>query len=287
MLFSDLLATALLTGSALSIPLVPRELSPYTSDIEVHSSCNATQRRMLQKALSDTYEVASFAKEYITTNGGDDPIFQQYFGTDTGSYTQVIGIWDAFLTSNKQGVLLRCDNPDGNCGQDGWRGHWRGDNATSETVICDLSYTDRLFNENFCMFGHRFFHIPAVTNGKVDHYAEDYTGILELAEHNSTYATVDSNALQYFAARKSLLLFIETHVYALEVAKGGDACIGKVAESSSSKTSSLATSASWTGSSVPDASSSSTPAASSTAAASSDNAGKDCHTHADGAVHCV
>ncbi|ODN93443.1 hypothetical protein L198_05308 [Cryptococcus wingfieldii CBS 7118] len=227
MLFSDLLATALLTGSALSIPLVPRELSPYTSDIEVHSICNATQRRMLQKALSDTYEVTSFAKEYITTNGGDDPIFQQYFGTDTGSYTQVIGIWDAFLPSNKEGVLLRCDNPDGNCGQEGWRGHWGGDNATSETVICDLSYTDRLFNENFFMFGyssarnlrlfglsvscdHRFFHVPAVTNGKVDHYAEDYTGILELAEHNSTYAAVDSNALQYFAARKSLLLFIET-----------------------------------------------------------------------------
>lgn len=36
--------------------------------------------------------------------------------------------------------------------------------------------------------------------------AEDLDEVLELAAHNGTYAAVDSNALQYFAARMSLVL---------------------------------------------------------------------------------
>ena len=130
--------------------------------------------------------MASFAQEYISNNGASDPIFQLYVGNATESYAKSLGAWESLLTSNKEGVLLRCDDIDGNCHQDGWRGHWRGENGTSETVICDASYTDRVYANAFCMFGyelaatkpqqywgidliHRLFHVPAVSNGAVEH----------------------------------------------------------------------------------------------------------------------
>ncbi|WVQ83153.1 hypothetical protein IAT38_005291 [Cryptococcus sp. DSM 104549] len=293
-MLSSIFTTALFAGAALASPiLVERDLKPYVSDITIHESCNSTQRRMLETALADTFEVATFAKEYVTTNGAQDPIFLKYFGNDTGSYSQVVGIWEAFLTSNKDGVILRCDNPDGNCGQAGWRGHWRGDNATSETVICDLSYTDRLYNQNFCMGGwsvakspistywsidliHRFFHVPATTNGLVGHYAEDLAEVLELAEHNATFAAIDSDALQYFAA----------HVYALEVAKGGDECIGTIEHTHEHTESSSSAAAPASTSSSAAAPASTSEAASATSEAAAAETG-DCHTHADGTVHCV
>lgn len=321
-MLSSILTLPLLAGAALASPLSRREMHAYTQDIEVHESCNSTQRRMLNDALADTFEMATFARDYAATNGPEDPIFTKYFGTDPKAFSAVIGIWEALLTSNKQGVLFRCDNIDGNCGQAGWRGHWRGDNATSETVICDLSYTDRLYNREFCMYGwtltesavadywsidliHRLFHVPQVTNAVVQHFAEDYAEVLELAETNSSYAIYDQDALQYFAA----------HVYALEVAGGGDACIGEAHEhdhsddghAHSDASSSAAAPASTT--SAPAASSAAAdipppPAestgcelhvdhyhcegpASATASAESAEQTGDCHTHADGAVHCV
>ncbi|WWC63098.1 uncharacterized protein I303_105697 [Kwoniella dejecticola CBS 10117] len=309
MVAKTLISAAALASVAIAGPInLARDLKEYKTDVEIHSSCNATQRRMLEKALADTFEVATFAKEYVVTNGAEDPVFQKYFGKEKGAYSTVVGVWDSLLTSNKEGVLLRCDNPDGNCGQPSWRGHWRGDNATSETVICDLSYTDRFYNEYFCMNGytvagsplgthwsidliHRMFHVPAVTNELVGHYSEDYASALELAEHNSTYSPMDSDALQAFAA----------HVYAVEVAKGGDACIGQPAEAHDDSHA-----ASSSASAAPSATSSAAQSchthadgavhceddhadASTTAAAqtSDANAGKDCHTHADGTVHCV
>jgi len=68
----------------------------------------------------------------------------QYFGN--GDWVTVLGAFDALLYSNKEGVVIRCDDPDSNCHQDGWAGHWRGSNATSETVIvrrCLLSPLSR------------------------------------------------------------------------------------------------------------------------------------------------
>ena len=69
------------------------------------------------------------------------------------------------------------------------------------------------------LHSHRMFHVPAITNSLVSHLyvsaipsafmaydssATDYDSVLELAQSNSSYATIDSDALQYFAARKSL-----------------------------------------------------------------------------------
>lgn len=63
--------------------------------------------------VSDTFEMATFARDYAATNGPEDPVFTKYFGTDPKAFSAVIGIWEALLTSNKEGVLFRCDNPDG------------------------------------------------------------------------------------------------------------------------------------------------------------------------------
>ncbi|WVQ99805.1 hypothetical protein IAU59_006947 [Kwoniella sp. CBS 9459] len=327
-MLAPIAATFALAGLAVASPIavpdaaqhmninVARDLKEYKTDVEIHESCNATQRRMLEKGLADAFEVATVAQEYVATNGAEDPVFQKYFGTEPKSYATVLGVWESLLTSNKEGVLLRCDNPDGNCGQPGWRGHWRGDNATSETVICDLSYTDRLYNEAFCMFGytvagsplgtywsidliHRMFHVPTITNALVGHYSEDYASALELAEHNATYSAIDSDALQAFAA----------HVYAVEVAKGGDACVGQAAESHSDSHGAAASSSSAAAPSATssaaeschthsdgavhceggsdDHASTSASASAAPAAATSAAASQDCHTHADGTVHCV
>ncbi|WVR07337.1 hypothetical protein IAU60_004378 [Kwoniella sp. DSM 27419] len=294
------LTTALalaLAGLVAAGPInIARDLKEYKSDIEIHSSCNATQRRMLSKGLSDMFEVATFAKEYVATNGPNDTVFQMYFGTEPHAYSTVIGIWDSLLTSNKEGVLLRCDNPDGNCGQPGWRGHWRGDNATQETVICDLSYTDRLYNEAFCMYGNTVAGSPLGTYWSIDLISEDYASALELAEHNATYSPMDSDALQAFAA----------HVYAVEVVGAGDSCIGTSSESDNHSHGSATASAASATSSAASATSaaaeachthsdgavhceghSESSAAAPSATAADANAGKDCHTHADGTVHCV
>ncbi|KAK6910705.1 hypothetical protein I203_104737 [Kwoniella mangroviensis CBS 8507] len=315
MVAAALISAAALAGVALASPInIARELNQnYKTDITIHESCNATQRRMLEKALSDTFEVATVAQEYVVKNGAEDPVFQKYFGKEKEAYSTVVGVWESLLTSNKDGVIFRCDNPDGNCGQAGWRGHWRGENATLETVICDLSYTDRYFNEYFCMNGytvagsplgthwsidliHRMFHVPVITNELVGHYSEDYASALELAEHNATYSPMDSDALQAFAA----------HVYAVEVAQGGDACIGQPAEShdhassaSPSSTSSQAASATSAAAEAchthadgavhceSDDAASASSTATATAAAAQTSAAGDCHTHADGTVHCV
>lgn len=61
----------------------------------------------------ETFEVAAFAKDYIGTNGAADPVFRLYFGDRREAYPAALGAYDALLSSNKDGVLFRCDNPDG------------------------------------------------------------------------------------------------------------------------------------------------------------------------------
>ena len=225
-------------------------------------------------------------------------------------------MYESILYSDKTNVLFRCDDIDGvslpfclqrlkfvvaaftfsaplltlqNCGQPGWRGHWRGDNATTETVICDASYTDREYNTAMCMYGwnlaagpvstywsidllHRLLHVPQVTNDAVHHYIAEGAklgGVTELAEHNATYSPFDSDALQYYAA----------HVYINEVVGGGESCIGDV-EAAAHSHGDAGHGAATTSAA---AASSGTAAPAQTSAAAS----QDCHTHADGTVHCV
>jgi hypothetical protein len=130
---------------------------------------------------------------------------------------------------------------------------------------------------------------------------------LELAETNSSYAIYDQDALQYFAARKFWSLHgispDSLDVYALEVAGGGDACIGHIghshsddAHSHAASSTAVAPAASATSASanIPAPPAESTgcvlhndhydcegPASVTSAAAAAEQTG-DCHTHADG-----
>lgn len=71
---------------------------------------------------------------------------------------------------------------------------------------------------------HRIFHVPAITEDIVSHYAEDYASVLELAEHNSTYSVRDSDALQYFAI----------NAYAYDIVVPGVGCTGELEEDEAS-----------------------------------------------------
>ena len=121
----------------------------------------------------------------------------------------------------------------------GWAGHWRGENATQETVICPLSFEIRRSLSSVCGLGytvaesklntfwatdllHRIFHVPRISEEVVDHYAEDYTDVIELAQNNPELSVKDSDTLQYFAI----------DVYAYDIAAPGIGCSGKLPDTS-------------------------------------------------------
>lgn len=121
--------------------------------------------------------------------------------------------------------------------QTGWAGHWRGENATSETVICDLSFEVRRPLSSVCGLGftvansalntywavdllHRVLHLPQISEGVVDHFAEDYADALRQAEEEPEKSAIDSDVLQFFA--------IEAWAY--DIAAPGVGCTGEVEE---------------------------------------------------------
>ena len=129
----------------------------------------------------------------------------------------------------------------------GWAGHWRGENATQETVICPLSFEIRRSLASVCGLGynvansklntfwatdllHRIFHVPKISEEVVDHYAEDYHEVIELAKSDPELSTKDSDALQYFAI----------DVYAYDIAAPGIGCSGELAEESEAPSSTAA-----------------------------------------------
>ena len=120
------------------------------------------------------------------------------------------------------------------CGQEGWAGHWRGANATSETVICPLSYEIREPLTEMCRNGHtianasasyffgtdlihRMYHLPGLSDSEVSHYADSYNDCLELAQTNSSWAPFNTHTIQYFVAE----------AYANEIAAPGVGCTGE------------------------------------------------------------
>ncbi|KAF7532913.1 hypothetical protein G7054_g7533 [Neopestalotiopsis clavispora] len=221
----------------------------------IHESCNATERALLKRGLDEAALLAAHARDHILRFGNSSDFYTKYFGTaPTG---EVIGWFEKLVHGDRGAYKFRCDNPDGNCALDGWGGHWRGENATEETVICPLSYETRKPLDGMCGYGytvaqgslnfyfasdliHRFFHMPS------------------LAIDNPSEAVRNTHTLQYFAL----------DVYAFDIALPNDGCTGKVAESSSDDATATAT-----------ATTASTASTTTTAAA-------ECHTHSNGDVHC-
>ncbi|EGY23113.1 antigen 1 [Verticillium dahliae VdLs.17] len=159
----------------------------------------------------------------------------------------------------------------------GWAGHWRGSNATQETVICDLSYEIRRPLAALCGGGytvaesklntywatdllHRAFHLPGISDGIIDHYAEDYAEALKLAATEPELSIIDSDTLQYFAIE----------AYAYDIAIPGVGCPGEKP---------IIDTAAGTSTAAPTTTTASDASGTTTANAS-------CHTHDDGFVHC-
>ena len=141
MFAAALLTVAALLPAAIAGPVNPaarslskRDLKAYAEEVTIHSSCNVTQSRQLQKALADTFEITAFAQKCkpisyccfretllmsitsrlgtdIYQNGPSDPVYQLYFGT--GDSVVALGAYENLMRSNKEGVILRCDDPDG------------------------------------------------------------------------------------------------------------------------------------------------------------------------------
>ncbi|KAF2622817.1 zincin, partial [Macroventuria anomochaeta] len=234
----------------------------------IHASCNATQHQYIRNGLEETLTICRQARDHILRWGNSSEIYRKYFGNaPTG---EPIGWFTKIVDGDKADVLFRCDDPDSNCRtQKNWAGHWRGSNASSETVVCDRSYELRRPLEGMCMFGydvangatnfywasdllHRLLHIPKVGEGIVEHYggADEYPGVLTLAESSPEEAVRNSDTLQYFALE----------VYAHDIAVPGVGCPGHYREVSSAAHAAPTSSASAAASSV---------AASATAVASS------------------
>lgn len=131
---------------------------------------------------------------------------------------------------------------------------------------------------------HRLLHIPKVGEGIVEHYgdADEYPGVLALAESNPAEAVRNSDTLQYFALE----------VYAHDIAVPGVGCPGHYSEvssaahaaptsSASAAASSIAASATAVASSASDAASSAVASATSAAAAAATSDAEGCTPHND------
>ncbi|KAL1843991.1 hypothetical protein VTJ49DRAFT_6395 [Mycothermus thermophilus] len=230
-------STATTTTGVLSTstPAVYNLSAPAVPEFPIHSSCNVTLRRQIERALDEMVELAAHARDHILRWGGDSPFVQKYFGVN-GTSTEIgtagpLGWYARVAGGDRRGMVFRCDDPDKNCAtQDGWAGHWRGTNATQETVLCPPSFAAgrRRHLDSVCGLGHtvrgsplntfwavdllhRVLHVPRISEGVVDHFADGYDEVLELAKTDPEKAARDSEALQLFALE----------VYAFEVAAPG------------------------------------------------------------------
>ncbi|KDN35108.1 zincin [Tilletiaria anomala UBC 951] len=258
-------------------PVFARADVEYLKDVPIHSSCNATQTAQIKAGLDDMVVLAQSTIDHVLRHGRDE-LFTTYFGEE-GDTAPVIGIMTQVISRNKQGMVIRCDDPDAKCNQEGWYGYWRTE-VQSETNICDLSFPTRRRLPQICGLGwtvagsnsalfwgadflHRLFHVPQISNEKVVHAADSYLEVLELAKKNASAAVLNQHSLQYFAL----------DVYSRQQVPGG--CLG-TPEPVISATAAPAAST--------PAVSALTPSPAATAAPA--GVIKDCHSHADGTIHC-
>ncbi|CAG7973183.1 unnamed protein product [Penicillium nalgiovense] len=264
-----------------SQPFSQNGLAPWdagaVTQFPIHSSCNATQRRQLELGLNETVTLAQHAKDHILRWSNESEIYKKYFG-DRPSM-EAIGSFDIVVNGDKKDILFRCDNPDGNCDNEGWAGHWRGTNGTDETVICDLSYETRRSLSTMCGLGytvsesetntfwaadllHRLYHVSAIGQNWIDHFADGYEEVVDQAKKNATLSTRDSETLQYFALE----------VYAYDISVPGVGCAGVQHEHDEPEATT----------SQPAPTATTTDAASTTA-----DVPENCHTHEGGELHCT
>ena len=102
-------------------------------------------------------------------------------------------------------------------------------------------------------YSHRFSHLPVIAGGSISHYAETLDESFELAKNNATKAPFNMESIQYFAM----------DAWAKTFANPGKGC------------------------STPEDLTEETPSPSQPNDNNEGSDGKDCHTHANGELHCV
>lgn len=265
-----------------SQPFSQNGLAPWNAgavnQFPIHSSCNATQRRQIELGLNETITLAEHAKNHILRWSNESAIYKKYFGDSPTM--EAVGAFDVVVNGDKKDVLFRCDNPDGNCDIEGYAGHWRGENATDETVICDLSYETRRSLSTMCGLGytvsgsetntfwasdllHRLYHVPAIGQNWIDHFAGEYEEVIDQAKKNATLSTHDTHTLQYFALE----------VYANDIAVPGVGCPGAQHEHEESHEEATTTATATATTADKPTSTADVPA--------------NCHTHEGGELHCT
>lgn len=280
-------------AASLPTPLVPGPTAyqwdqGWVKDFPIHGSCNNTEYIQLKQALEEVKVVSAHARDHALVHGNSSTIFQKYF--TSAPVEDVVGVYEKLLNVNKKQMLFRCDNPDGNCDIEGYAGHWRGDNASDETVICELSFESRkpltkLCGDGYTVSGskdsiywagdllHRIFHVESFSKGLIDHFADDYSECLELAKSDPTKAAKNSLSLRLFAL----------DAYAFDIVEPGKGCTGDNEKENKSKSSQ----SSSPKSTEPTSSAASSTVETSKAPTKTTPTGKNCHTHDGGELHCI
>lgn len=125
-----LLVAATVAVAAPTVQVQSRQLHNVTEEVEawdagavneyiIHESCNTTQASQIADGLKEAVELAQHAKDHILRWGNSSELYQRYFGNDP-PYA-ALGSYDIVVNGDKEGVIFRCDNPDGNCEQEGER----------------------------------------------------------------------------------------------------------------------------------------------------------------------
>ena len=85
--------------------------------------------------------------------------------------------------------------------------------------MCGLGYTVSESETNTFWAAdllHRLYHVPAIGQNWIDHFADGYEEVIDQAKKNATLATHDSETLQYFALE----------AYAYDISAPGIGCPG-------------------------------------------------------------
>jgi hypothetical protein len=100
-----------------SVPTSTAWNAGAVNDYLIHSSCNSTEHIQLTRALGETVKLAQHAKDHILRWGNSSEIYRKYFGNATTA--EPVGWYEKAANGNKAGIIFRCDDPDGNCHQEG------------------------------------------------------------------------------------------------------------------------------------------------------------------------
>ena len=114
--------TVTVTVSSPPVPTSTAWNAGAVNEFPIHASCNATQHAYIKQGLEETITLCKHARDHILRFGNSSAIYQKYFhDAPTG---EPIGWFTKIVDGDKSDILFRCDNPDGNCDQPSWAGHW-------------------------------------------------------------------------------------------------------------------------------------------------------------------